>query len=173
MDITAGPATLGGLILCVAICGWALGRWQAVGLSEYGGDNASPQSVHGTIAAGLRQDRMNGSAPLRCPQPMAVAFPDLPQGDFSLGELHREVTAFRDRERILATLSVDAAAGGSRLFERTQPSSSHVNHAACPLTDALGTACDSDDREKLHRQAPQPTTVPMARLPQPASELSA
>lgn len=172
MDIAAGPAALGGLILCVAMCGWALGRWQAELSGGCRHEDASPKSEQEPFIAEFRQRRSDGSVPLQCSRQGAEALRHRPLSDFTLCELHREVTAIRHHERILATLSVDSSTGQRRLLERTQFSSGQRSHVACPLNDAHCQICDTDGLEKPHLPAQRLETMSMANLPQPASELS-
>lgn len=109
MEISLGPAALGGIIMCVALMGWMLGRWQ-------GGTISSPQD-HRDGAAPI-----TGAAPrpgrfLRSSDGMAPATPRPPANPAkrrgamvaanSLGALHAEVSAYRRAEQVLSDFATD------------------------------------------------------------------
>lgn len=88
MELIGGPAALGGILLCAALCGWALGRWQG-GLLP----GAVPRA--GRAAAGGAAEE---SAP---PEPQERAEPASDDVVASLGALHAEITAYRRAEQVL------------------------------------------------------------------------
>jgi hypothetical protein len=102
MDYLASPALLGGIMFCVALSAWTLGRLQA------GVALAHP---------------VRGVRPEPCPAPAApvadaAATPCQNQARderqralgqvISLNELHAEISAYRQQEQIFASLADDA-----------------------------------------------------------------
>jgi len=108
MEFLANPPTLGGGIALAVLFAWALGRLQGAA-SPGGGLGASPDSDHrpaldqpviappvgGPLAAAI------------CPEPSRSALLTALAAADLLGDLHDEVSAFRRRERVFATLSPD------------------------------------------------------------------
>jgi hypothetical protein len=120
MELFAGPASLGGLIMGVAVCAWGLGRWQALGHHRLADDARAPLPD----AEGEAQSR---------PAPNASPYRQNVRDErheaigqaVSLAELHEEISAFRQREQVLACYAPDTL----RLERLPQPSP-----AAPPLT---------------------------------------
>lgn len=104
MDLLANPVTLGGLVAFVALGAWAMGRLQ--GAVEEPGPARDPhvpqRSDHPF------QTVTGGHALSAVPQPDARSqlHASLALAD-SLGELHAEISAFRRRERVLASLAAE------------------------------------------------------------------
>lgn len=112
MDFYASPAMLGGIIACVAISAWTLGRWQRAAVPLGEACNPAPQALHAAAsqhppfewraadhadaARGLTGGRTSRSGPKV----------DLDCG-LSLGELHAEVTAYRHQQRVFASVARD------------------------------------------------------------------
>lgn len=97
MDVFLSPAGLVAAMCCVALAGWALGRWQ-------GKERLLGAQVSGpdTLPAAP------GGAKPKLPTLSAIAQTDLgvaSDNAISLSDLHDEVTAFRRRERVFATLA--------------------------------------------------------------------
>jgi hypothetical protein len=99
MDFSGGPAALGGVMMCIALGAWSMGRWQAL---RTAGDD--PSGVPGGTAA------MRGPAlaPVEPCQHAArterrLALPT----DDRLGELHVEISAYRRAEQVLAKIEGD------------------------------------------------------------------
>lgn len=103
MDISAGPAALGGVMMCVALAAWALGRWQG-GISP-SFDAAVPQDAEAPAMPG--EDVQDGAA---IPHPHAAQAQRqvTMHTEASLGEVHAEITAYRRAERVLCTVQGDA-----------------------------------------------------------------
>ena len=80
MDHFANPASLGGLIMCVAIAAWSIGRWQAlVEVREADPPQTEP-------APALQCDEAGNSPSGQQARPDAR--PHALEGALSLGELH-------------------------------------------------------------------------------------
>jgi hypothetical protein len=114
MDISQSPAVLGGIMLWAALGAWALGRWQGglVASTEGTAAPASPSARGGEalVAGACGTPDSALSAPRAAPEPVPcqnaarderrVALDGAP----CLGELHREITAYRRAEQVLARL---------------------------------------------------------------------
>jgi hypothetical protein len=102
MDISAGPVALGGVLMCVALAAWALGRWQS-GISP-SFDAAVKQDAEAAAMPG--EDVQDDAA---IPRPLAAqARRHAMHTEASLGEVHAEITAYRRAERVLNSLGGDA-----------------------------------------------------------------
>lgn len=96
--LAGGPAALGGIMLCVALGAWTLGRWQ--------GGLAAPEEPALPARGEAGEARMQ-SAPQR---PGAAPCQDAAKaerctalaGADSLGELHAEISAYRRAQQVLA-----------------------------------------------------------------------
>lgn len=102
MDLFGGPAALGGIILCVALVAWMLGRWQG-GLVPA----ADQVSAAAPVAAEGRQDRsgLACTAPATstpCQQAALAERRVAVEAAPSLGDLHAEVSAYRRSQQVLA-----------------------------------------------------------------------
>lgn len=109
MDIPGGPAALAGMMMCVGLAAWTLGRWQGNAMAVV--DRAA--AVTGEAAARLALAIRPHDAPARpschC---SACANADY-RGDelasaSALGAMHEEISAYRRAEQILCDLSSDA-----------------------------------------------------------------
>lgn len=100
MDWSGGPAALGGIMMCVALGAWSMGRWQA---QRAAADDSS--GMPGETAAARRpalpliEPCQHAARTERC-----LALPT----DDRLGELHVEISAYRRAERVLAKIDGDA-----------------------------------------------------------------
>lgn len=102
MDVFGGPAALGGIIICVALGAWMLGRWQG-GLVPA----ADQISVAATALLDRPQDRNGLShtalAPvIPCQQAAQAERRGALEAASSLGDLHAEVSAYRLAQQVLA-----------------------------------------------------------------------
>lgn len=107
MEIFGGPAALGGIIVCVGLLAWMLGRWQ--GAVAPAGDQ---QGVAALTAASAQRNRQasahTGSAPGVPCQPAAQTERTCPpEAACPIGDLHAEVTAYRRAQQVLAGLGRD------------------------------------------------------------------
>lgn len=107
MDYLASPAWLGGIMACIALSAWTVGRWQ--------GAAALTRETPGAPSPSYSPPRL---APSREPLATVATLPRhtdaeterqgaLGQTD-SLTDLHAEVSAYRRQERIFALLADDA-----------------------------------------------------------------
>lgn len=101
MDFADGPAALGGIIMLSTLAAWSLGRWQ--------GGLAPP------AAAALPEAQENGEAgpaplPVSPPAPASALCQNAARAELrvalaaapSLGEVHAEITAYRNAEQVLS-----------------------------------------------------------------------
>jgi len=155
MEFMANPPTLGGCIALAVLFGWALGRLQgAAGLGAgLGGDLAGnlsgdPRGRQRSDDRAEREQPVTASptgvplAAAGCPQQLhsalltALASPDV------LSDLHDEVSAFRRRERVFATLSPDLLQPAPMADEaaRVCLRSRVIGHPLCghPVCDGAG-----------------------------------
>lgn len=103
MEIFGGPAALGGIIVCVGLLAWMLGRWQG-GLAP-----AADQPGAATpIAAGAARN-WKGQAGSDTPCQLAAQTErrGMPEAACPIGDLHAEVTAYRRTQQVLAGLGRD------------------------------------------------------------------
>jgi hypothetical protein len=106
MNFAGGPAALCGMIMCVALAAWTLGRWQG-GLVIGEAHGTFPSGVAGSLplgAAGLQPLRTAAApcqAAARAERKVALA------AAASLGEIHAEISAYRRAEQVLAGLQDD------------------------------------------------------------------
>jgi len=101
MDVSGGPTALTGIMMCLALGAWMLGRWQG-GLAPHdhdeslaGGDRPEPHA--GRPAA----DRI--VAPHVAPSTVTER-PVKFEGAHSFGALHAEVSAYRRAEQVLTAV---------------------------------------------------------------------
>ena len=142
MDISAGPAALGGMMMCVALASWALGRWQGgvVALEDAdSGDLADP------VAAPRIAVRLSPAAVPAAPcqhaareeRHVALA------GAASLGELHAEITAYRRAEQVLARVEGEVL-GQLHPQHETGGACRYLGvmgEPTCGISEALRQAC--------------------------------
>ena len=146
MDLFGGPAALGGIIMCVALAAWTLGRWQGMALStdttcDPAGD-AQPLSCD--HAAAIKDHR---PPPIPCQQAAQADRRGALDVAVSLGELHAEVSAYRRAQQVFAGLASDplelpAPRGGTlpecRYFGLT-------GEPNCTMPEAVRRACAEGD----------------------------
>jgi len=158
MDFFGGPAALGGIIMCVALGAWILGRWQGIGVPADGSrdplrDLQSPSSDH---AASTQSDR---PAPIPCQQAALAERRGALEAAVSLGELHAEVSAYRRAQQVLADLAGDqldlpAPRSGSRADCRYV---GLTGHPTCAMPAAVRRACAVGDGCNAQPLALQPS----------------
>lgn len=107
MELIGGPAALGGIMLCVALCAWILGRWQGAippvaGPPERESDAGAPDEV-GLLPQQARQQA------------------DTDDMVASLGSLHAEISAYRRAEQVLVRSSDDGLANVAALVAAAAP----------------------------------------------------
>jgi hypothetical protein len=104
MDMVASPALLAALLLVVAVIAWSTGRWQANGESGSHALLHRPAPIAEQHHAPPLADTPNAVADQ---QPLSEADLLALEGDLSLAMLHAEISAFRQRERVFATVVLD------------------------------------------------------------------
>ena len=109
MDIPGGPAALAGMMMCVGLAAWTLGRWQGNAMAVV--DRAA--AVTGEAAARLALAIRPPHAPARPSCHCAACASADYRGDelasaSALGAMHEEISAYRRAEQILCDLSSDA-----------------------------------------------------------------
>jgi hypothetical protein len=170
MDLSAGPAVLGGTMMCVALASWALGRWQGgvVMPDESGADQpgegspasrspATPRASMAPAATGQHADRDKGHAAL---------------AGASLGELHAEISAYRQAEQVLSQF--DGALLDQFDEQREQRARCRYLNAmgepTCAISGMLREVCASDSG--CGKASVMPLPVPAAQPSPFASGLS-
>lgn len=141
MDLSDGPAALGGIMMCVALGAWTLGRWQGglVVPHDGGGRAAGDAGDTGPVLHSALAERQ--AAP--CQQDALAARRAVLAVADSLGELHAEVSAYRRAEQVL----VDAEPGELVMRHRcadTDPACRHLGltgEPICDLSDIARRAC--------------------------------
>ncbi|MDP5102378.1 MAG: hypothetical protein NWP98_00455 [Erythrobacter sp.] len=102
----ANPALLGGMTGILMLAAWALGRWQANLALSFNAPAGLPMPSESQTPSMAPQAWADGST--------LYQQHSHPEGAFasniamSLCELHAEVSAFRRREKVFATLAPDA-----------------------------------------------------------------
>lgn len=109
MDISGGPAALGGILMCVALAAWALGRWQGAALAAVDRAAAATGEAAARLALAVGLPHAPARPSCHC---AACANADY-RGDelasaSALGAMHEEISAYRRAEHILSDLSSDA-----------------------------------------------------------------
>jgi hypothetical protein len=100
MDMVVSPALLAALLLVVSVIAWSAGRWQTNGAVPQ--DQAAPRlPTPGPAAAD------GAPAPARDREMARAADLLALESSLSLAELHDEISAFRQRERVFATVALD------------------------------------------------------------------
>jgi hypothetical protein len=136
MDLSDGPAALGGIMMCVALGAWTLGRWQgglampddAAGRTACDAGDAAPvlrSAVAERPATPCQQDALEA-------RHAALAVAD------SLGELHAEVSAYRRAEQVLADAKPDELVLRHRLHDKGH-ACRHIGLTGEPICEISGT----------------------------------
>lgn len=164
MDLFGGPAMLGGVMTCIALGAWLLGRWQ-------GGFTPGPDEPD--RAALLLQTERDAAAPgsgpataTPCRQAARAERCGALEAPASLGDLHAEVSAYRRAQQVLADIGrdqLDAVLVTSR-EERECLYMRASGHPACPMPRApqqgsgCGPVCAAPDQPPPQRVV-QPSPV--------------
>lgn len=126
MEMFVSPAGLIAVMSCMVLTGWTLGRWQ-------GGARRIPSAV----------PVFNDTRALSHLPDTQISRAETAANAMSLCDLHAEVTAFRRRERVLASVAPDAlhlglpsvAALGKHNWAKTH-GASH-----CPILESSAPVC--------------------------------
>ena len=165
MDVFGGPAALGGIIVCVALGAWMLGRLQG-GVAPA----ADRESGAAPVAASrpqVRFDQAHDGADLAipCQQAAQAQRRGAPDTAYALGDLHAEISAYRRAEQVLAGLGreqldlmlVASHAGQDCRYIGVS------GKPACPMPATVrhGSACDTSCLafRPLRLNAVQPSPV--------------
>jgi hypothetical protein len=124
MDLLANPSALIGLIGCIGLAGWSMGRWQGLTAHAQADDDLS-EMQHSPQSSAITSDPPAFTG-LHTPNANA----GLRDTAMTLSDMHAEITRFRHREQVLATLDTEAV-----VFDRR----SSGRLALCRDIDALGT----------------------------------
>lgn len=114
MDLLASPSALIGLIGCIGLAGWSMGRWQGLTANAQAADDL-PETHRDPQARAITPDSsaftglhtLNANAGLR-------------ETAITLSDMHAEVTRFRHREQVLATLNTEAAIFDQRALRQLE-----------------------------------------------------
>jgi hypothetical protein len=93
MDWSAGPAALGGIMMCVALGGWSLGRWQALPATADEPRGDPGERAEADVPAPALAEACRHTA--RAERRLVLGTAD------RLGELHAEISAYRRAEAVL------------------------------------------------------------------------
>lgn len=110
MDMSMGPAALGGMVMCVALAAWMLGRWQGVTVADEESSASAPASGEddGRTPAWPTAASTAARTPAAPCQHAARAERHVAlDGAASLGEMHAEITAYRRAEQVLVRMEPD------------------------------------------------------------------
>lgn len=104
MDLFGGPAVLGGIIICVALGAWMLGRWQG-GLVPSAGlvCAETPVALNGQQEP-RDQEHATPAPRTPCQQAAQAERRGAVEAASSLGDLHAEVSAYRRAEQVLVRM---------------------------------------------------------------------
>lgn len=167
MDIAAGPAALGGMMMGVALGAWMLGRWQGGVTAPGGGAKAEARG-----AAARHDPNIGLHLPAAEASSCQVAARAERNGAMtslaSLGEIHDEMTAYRRAEQVLSAHQQgqgiiaardDAAQGGCRYLGLTgQPTCGITTDARRPCQGLI--RCDRITAPAPAMRVPQPSALP-------------
>ena len=138
MELWYGPAALGGIMMCVALGAWTLGRWQGgLVMPEEGTTGQAPAPVGEAVPA-PRSALAEGPATPCQQDALAARCAVLAVAD-SLVELHAEVSAYRRAEQVLAGTGPDELVLRPRC-EDTGLACRHVGLTGEPICDLSDNA---------------------------------
>lgn len=117
VDIPDGPAALGGIMLCVALGAWTLGRWQARPVSRETAQVCDPKLARSRVPGD--GDRVSAEPPLRqcgaapaatspCQHAARIERRTLLAMAGPLSEMHAAISAYREAEQVFAEIGSDA-----------------------------------------------------------------
>lgn len=174
MDLFASPAVLGGIMICVALAAWTVGRWQG-GLAPSARDRrearaapALPALVH--EAPDLRRGGQPDATP--CQHAAQAERRGALEAAASLGDLHAEVSAYRRAQQVLSGMEreqldlVLVAAGGGRECRYIGIS----GQPTCPIHDSArpgavcGSGCAGFDPRQPRAVQPSPGLSDLTRV---------
>lgn len=167
MEFFGGPAALGGIIMCVALGAWMLGRWQGgvVPAADAGG-SAVEGRLGETLAAEAPQPasplRRSGAPVIPCQQAAQAERRGALEIAASLGDLHAEVSAYRRAEQVLAGLTQEQLAlpSGTAGPRHDCRYLGVMGEPTCAMPTAARRACASGDACNVGRpRAAQPSPV--------------
>jgi hypothetical protein len=151
MDMMASPAMLGGLMMAVAWGAWVLGRWQGAAAAAamalpVASDRQASESAQPNATQQAASPRVTAAAfTSPCQQDAADERHLALTPDISLGDLHEEISAYRRREQVLASLDP-----GAFQFDRAAQDCRYVGLTGQPVCPApanvrqgCGTGCAS------------------------------
>ena len=159
MDFFGGPAALGGIIMCVALGAWILGRWQGSDVSA-GGTCEPVRDLPLSPADHVAPDRSDWPAPIPCQQAALAERRGALDAALSLGELHAEVSAYRRAQQVLADLAGDQLDLPARR-SGALPECRYVGltgQPTCAMPAAVRRACAAGDSCNAPPLAVQPST---------------
>ena len=109
MDIPGGPAALAGMMMCVGLAAWTLGRWQGSAMAVVDRAAAATGEAAARLALAIRPPHAPARPSCHC---SACASADYRGEELAsasaLGAMHEEISAYRRAEQILCDLSSDA-----------------------------------------------------------------
>lgn len=158
MDFFGGPAALGGIIMCVALGAWILGRWQGMVVSA-GRTRDSVRDLRTSPSDHAAPDQNERPAPFPCQQATVAERRGALDVALSLGELHAEVSAYRRAEQVLADFAGDqlhlpARRSGARAECRYV---GLTGQPTCAMPAAVRRACAEGDGCNAPPLAVQPS----------------
>lgn len=126
MDMVVSPALLAALLLVVSVIAWSAGRWQA--------NDAVPQDQAAPAFLTPDPSAADGAPVSARDREMARAADLLAlESSLSLAELHDEISAFRQRERVFATVALDELRLDERPIRAKPPmESAYADQRAVP-----------------------------------------
>lgn len=137
MDLWYGPAALGGIMMCVALSAWALGRWQGTFAVPDDGAGRLPVDA-GTAAPSLRSTKTENLTTPCQTEAFAARSAVLAVAD-SLGELHAEISAYRRAEQVFANTQPDELVLRHR-SDDTGRACRHIGLTGKPICDLSDNA---------------------------------
>jgi hypothetical protein len=107
MDLSGGPAALGGIMMGLALGAWLMGRWQGgLAVSDDRAPAAAPTAGPDRSEADeVPMQRATAVAP--CQEAAQAERRNAMAAAGSLGELHDEISAYRRAQKVLAGLNGD------------------------------------------------------------------
>ena len=116
MELLASPAMLGGIIAGVALGAWSLGRWQGAAWPVTDPRSPAPGAEHPPFEwrASVSHDpspavhsAVRSAAPIAglCQQARRAERNVALEPGFSLGDLHAEVSAYRQQQQVFAAVT--------------------------------------------------------------------
>jgi hypothetical protein len=137
MDLSDGPAALGGIMMCVALGAWTLGRWQGgLAVPDDGAGRVPGDAAH---AAPVLRKALAERPAKPCQQDALAARRAVLAVADSLVELHAEVSAYRRAEQVLSGARPDELVMWHRCDD-TGRACRHIGLTGEPICDLSETA---------------------------------